>query len=775
MSPRESQQKDDISLYINDQEYIANNYVMKCFTVTMIVYATAFILNIMGIFVIRQDLMLKAFIPSVAIYVISFVVSKIMLPSNRIKKYIILSGSIYVFTITGVFITYHAILVTLLPFLYAALYSSKRVMTFVYIMTTISTVVIVYCGYFFGLCDANMLLLTTGTVSDYVVNGVLTLMEVNPNPAVSLFLFFVLPRCLIYVAFMAVCNSIFRIVSGSLEKARLSEELARAKEEAELANKAKSKFLARMSHEIRTPINAIFGMNEMIIRESEEPAIRKYAKDVKDSSELLLNIVNDILDSSKIESGMMELVESEYDIHTLLNDLHNMTIIKAKEKNLELEFIVDQSLPCKYYGDDQRIRQVLLNLLSNGVKYTNHGKITLQVSGERQGEYAVLHYFVRDTGMGIREEDIDKLYDEFRRFDIDKNRYVEGTGLGITIAQQFLKLMGSELQIHSEYEKGSEFSFKLVQKIVDETPIKDSEQKFNPSASEEKKQLRFTAEKAKILVVDDYQMNIKVFKNLVKFAKMQISEAISGNECLELLEKQKFDVIFLDHMMPGLDGIETLRIIHQRNLCENVPIIMLTANAIIGDKERYLEEGFDDFLSKPIIPELLTEMLLKYLPPEYIVSEGDNKLKPQTVTPENSNISKQNKEEDETTMIKVTQEEHFEAVRAALPELNYEAGLNTCRGDEDFYLELLTDFSELPIKAELSKLLADKDAANYAIQVHGFKNNAYTIGAKEIGDLAYELEKLTKAADWTNVPELQDQMFRLYDSVCERFNAIVVV
>ncbi|MBO5341182.1 MAG: response regulator [Lachnospiraceae bacterium] len=775
MSPRELQQKDDISLYINDQEYIANNYVMKCFTVTMIVYATAFILNIMGIFVIRQDLMLKAFIPSVAIYVISFIVSKIMLPSNRIKKYIILSGSIYVFTITGVFITYHAILVTLLPFLYAALYSSKRVMTFVYIMTTISTVVIVYCGYFFGLCDANMLLLTTGTVSDYVVNGVLTLMEVNPNPAVSLFLFFILPRCLIYVAFMAVCNSIFRIVSGSLEKARLSEELARAKEEAELANKAKSKFLARMSHEIRTPINAIFGMNEMIIRESEEPAIRKYAKDVKDSSELLLNIVNDILDSSKIESGMMELVESEYDIQTLLNDLHNMTIIKAKEKNLDLEFIVDQSLPCKYHGDDQRIRQVLLNLLSNGVKYTNHGKITLQVSGERQGEYAVLHYSVRDTGMGIREEDIDKLYDEFRRFDIDKNRYVEGTGLGITIAQQFLKLMGSELQIHSEYEKGSEFSFKLVQQIVDETPIKDLEQKFNPSASEEKKQLRFTAEKAKILVVDDYQMNIKVFKNLVKFAKMQISEAISGNECLELLEKQKFDVIFLDHMMPGLDGIETLRIIRQRNLCENVPIIMLTANAIIGDKERYLEEGFDDFLSKPIIPELLTEMLLKYLPPEYIVSEGDNKLKPQTVTPENSNISKQNKEEDETTMIKVTQEEHFEAVRAALPELNYEAGLNTCMGDEDFYLELLTDFSELPIKAELSKLLADKDAANYAIQVHGFKNNAYTIGAKEIGDLAYELEKLTKAADWTNVPELQDQMFRLYDSVCERFNAIVVV
>lgn len=772
---KKAEQKDDISLYINNQEYIANNYVMKCFTVTMLVYTTAFILNILNIFVIRQDLMLKAYIPSVLIYLAALIVSRMMSPSNKIKKYIILSGSIYVFTITGVFITYHAILVTLLPFLYAALYSSKRVMTFVYIMTTASTVVIVYCGYFFGLCDANMVLLTTGSLSDYVVNNVFTLTEVNPNPVISLFLFFILPRCLIYVAFMAVCNSIFTIVSGSLEKARLSEELELAKEEAELANHAKSKFLAKMSHEIRTPINAIFGMNEMIIRESEEPAIRKYAKDVKDSSELLLNIINDILDSSKIESGMMEIVENEYEIRSLLNDLHNMTIIKAKEKNLELEFDVDASLPSKYYGDDKRIRQVLLNLLSNGVKYTNQGKVTLKVTCEKKDGYAVLHYSVKDTGIGIKAEDIDKLYDEFLRFDMDKNRNIEGTGLGMTIAQQFLKLMGSELQIQSEYGKGSEFSFELVQKIMDETPVGDFKQELKASVTEKKSRLRFTAESAKVMVVDDYEMNIKVFKNLVKTTGMQICEAISGNECLEILEKEKFDIIFLDHMMPGLDGIETLKIIRERNLCENVPIIMLTANAIIGDRERYLGEGFDDFLTKPIMPEQLDEMLLMYLPKECVVMEEDEAVVTETIAgqeiPHNNNI----KEKEDFIMIKVTKEEHFNAVRSNLPELDYAAGLATCMNDEDFYLELLTDFSELPIKEELSKYLADKDAKNYAIHVHGFKNNAYTVGAKEIGDLAFELEKLTKADVWDNVPALQERMFAMYDSVCERYNAITVI
>ncbi len=751
-----TKEKDDIALYIKDQEYIANNYVMKCFTVTMWVYTTAFVLNLLDILVVQQDLMFKGYVPSMVIYIASVIVSKCMSPSNKIKKYIILSGSIYVFTIAGVFITYHAILVTLLPFLYATLYSSKRVLRFVYIMTTLSTVIIVYCGYFFGLCDANMALLTSGSLAQHSQDGVFILTQVNPNPWLTLMLFFVLPRCLIYIAFMSVCSSIFTIVSGSIERARLTSELEKAKEEAERANQAKSKFLARMSHEIRTPINAIFGMNEMIMRESTEPPIQKYAKDVRDSSEVLLNIINEILDSSKIESGMMEIVENDYEISSLINDIYNMTSIKAKEKNLELEFDISPEIPSKYCGDEQRIRQVLLNLLSNAVKYTNQGKVTLKVTGEKQDDLAVLHFTVKDTGIGIREEDIDKLYDEFERFDAKRNKNVEGTGLGMTIAQQFLQLMGSELQIQSTYEKGSEFSFSLKQKIVDETPIGDLRKKFKEAELAQDARVHFTAAKARVLVVDDYRMNLKVFRSLVKSTGIQVSEAESGRACIQLLKEQKFDIVFLDHMMPDMDGVETLHIIKHENLCENTPVIMLTANAIIGDRERFLDEGFDDFLTKPIMPDLLDKMLLDYLPAEYILYENERK-------------------ESEVQMIKVTQEEYFDAIRTKLPELDYKMGLATCAGDSDFYLELLKDFTELTIRDELNRFLKEEDAKNYCIRVHGFKNNAYSIGAKEIGDLAYELEKLTKDNVLDKVAELQRHMFELYDSVCRRYNEVIVV
>ena len=292
---------DDISVYITDQEYIANNYVVKCFNVTMLVYAATFVLNLLGVFVIKQELMWKAFIPSVLIFFLVHFVIRFVPLSNEKIKYFILFCIVAVFTLTGVFITYHAVLVSLLPFLYAALYSSKKAMRYVYILTVISTIIVVYGGYFYGLCDANMVLLTANETQDYIMNGEFILTQVNSNPHLSLMLFFVMPRCLIYIAFMAVCSSLFNIVSGSLEKAKLSAELEKAKVEAENASLAKSQFLARMSHEIRTPINAILGMNEMILRESKEADTREYASDVKEASTILLSIVNEILDSSKIE------------------------------------------------------------------------------------------------------------------------------------------------------------------------------------------------------------------------------------------------------------------------------------------------------------------------------------------------------------------------------------------------------------------------------------------------------------------------------------------
>lgn len=606
--------KDDISLYLDNQEYIANNYVMKCFAVTMFVFTGTFILNLLGVFVIDQKLMLSAYIPSVIIYLSVFIVSKLVSLSDIRIKYLILFCIVAMFTIVGVFLTYHVVLVLFLPILYAVLYSSKPLMRYVYFLTIISTIVMVYGGYYYGLCDANMVLLTTSSMDKYVSGGLFILNELNPNPVLSLMLFFIIPRCFIYLAFMVACSSLYNIVSGSLEKARLTAELEKAKEAAESANRAKSQFLAKMSHEIRTPVNAVMGMNEMIIRESSEDNIKSYAMDAKNSSVQLLGIINDILDSAKIESGKMEIVPVKYEICSMLNDLYNMINVRATQKNLKLIFDIDSKLPSKYFGDDKRLKQILVNLLTNAVKYTEKGTVTLKLEGRVEADTATLCFSVKDTGIGIRKEDISKLNDAFARLDISRNRNVEGTGLGMNIVQQLLKLMGSELKIESEYEKGSEFSFELVQKVTDHKELGSFREKLVNASAQKQFRSRFTAPDARILVVDDNIMNLKVFKGLLKETSIQITEAGSGRECLELLKKQSFDMVFLDHMMPDMDGVETFEEIKKRELCRGVPVIMLTANAIVGDKERYLEMGFDDFLSKPIVPGKLDEMIISFIP-----------------------------------------------------------------------------------------------------------------------------------------------------------------
>ncbi len=741
------------------EELTANKYVLRCFTVLAVLLTISFVFNIFDIFIIDKKLMLFAYIPTSIIYLIVMITSMCIPLYSRRSKYFILTGIILNFTIIGIFLTYHTVLLFLFPLIFATLYSSKKIMRYLSVLTVCGTFISVYGGYYFGLCDANMALLTYSNLATHTVGNQFTLTTVATTP-VQLLLFYIVPRCLIYMACAVLCSSLYNILSNSLEKAHLADELKKAmkeaekaKEEAIAANHAKTLFLAKISHEIRTPVNAILGMNEMIFRESDDPQIRHYAHDAKDSSLSMLNIINDILDTTKLEAGMMELVPVKYHMGSLLNDIYNTIHAKAKEKGLELFFEISPSIPSKYFGDDLRLRQVLVNLLTNAVKYTDAGTVTLQLTGTVDRGHARLYFSIKDTGVGIHADDIAKLTNAYLRLDLNHNRNIEGTGLGLNIVQQILKLMDSTLEIESVPGRGSTFAFSILQPIVDANPLSDFSNIRTNTDWDRPYESSFTAPGAKVLAVDDNQMNLNVFCHLLKLSKVQVTTATSGQECLSLLEQNTYDIIFLDHMMPQMDGIETFRNIKKQHLAPHTPIIMLTANAIIGSKEQYLQEGFHDFLSKPILPERLDQMLMKHLPDKYINNDTDETTPEQQTILETDNL--------------------LERLNKLLPEIDTDMGLATCCGDADFYGEILQDFIALPIKSELTTFLAAQDAPNYCTRVHGFKSNAYSVGAKVLGDLAFKMEQLSRNNDLTEIPDLQEQLFAQYDHICTTIKILI--
>ena len=408
----------------------------------------------------------------------------------------------------------------------------------------------------------------------------------------------------------------------------LIEQLKEEKELADRANRAKSTFLASMSHEIRTPIHAVVGMSEMILRESKEDAILSYAGDIHSAAGSLLSIVNGILDFSKIESGRMEILPVSYQLSSLIHDIYLLIADRAEKKNLMLQVHVDESLPSTLYGDDIRLKQIVTNLLTNAVKYTESGSVTLDITGTVQNETCELLVQVKDTGIGIREEDIQKLFQAFERIEEKRNRTIEGTGLGINITQQLLILMGSTLHVESVYGEGSCFSFRLKQKVIQREPIGNLEERLQNEKRQEVHRAGFRAPDVQVLVTDDIEMNRRVFRGLLKQTDILVAEAASGQESLTKAREEKYDLIFMDNMMPDMDGIETMQRLRADVWGKNTktPIIMLTANAIAGAKEEYERAGFDGYLSKPIDPKKLEAIICQFLSEDRILRFGGDEV-----------------------------------------------------------------------------------------------------------------------------------------------------
>ncbi|SEQ01559.1 Hpt domain-containing protein [Lachnospiraceae bacterium RM5] len=531
-----------------------------------------------------------------------------------------------------------------------------------------------------------------------------------------------------------------------------NRKLSEAAEHANQANEAKSYFLSTMSHDIRTPMNAILGLNEMVLRDSRDEKILDYSEKIRTAGNTLLGLINDILDFSKIEAGKMDIINVDYSFVSMMNDLVNMVQKKTEDKGLVFNLDIDSGIPSTLNGDEIRIKQVITNILTNAVKYTREGSVTFSVKYEKipdKTDTVILKISVADTGIGIKSEDINRMFKAFERVEEKRNRNIEGTGLGITIAQSFLVKMGSYLQVESVYGEGSVFYFNLEQKVVNWDPIGDYEDTFRLSMKERKTyREKFTAPLAKVLVVDDAPVNLTVFSGLLSRTKIQIDTAEGGDEAIRMYRKKQYDVIFLDHMMPDKDGIEVLE--EMRGLKETpndkTPIICLTANAISGMSEMYIKAGFDDYMTKPIDPERLEGMLLQYLPKEKIAPASDEYPDDENVIPD--------------------------FVRR-INAIDVGAGLKHCGNSKSYMLTLKRYLDTSVENADnIESLFAVGDIKNTTIKVHALKSTSRIIGAMKLGDFAAKLEKAGDAGDTKMLEEELPKLIAQYRKLAEELEPL---
>lgn len=551
-----------------------------------------------------------------------------------------------------------------------------------------------------------------------------------------------------------------------IKRLRKEQQLEEDLEMEKAANEAKSQFLSNMSHEIRTPINAVLGFDEMIIRETRERGTLKYATDIKTAGETLLQLINDILDLSRIESGRLEIEDRKFDLSEMLNGLISMADVQASNKGLQLMTHINPDIPSFLRGDEMRVRQCAMNILSNAVKYTEEGTVTLNVDYLTIDSHTIeLTIQVTDTGIGIKKEDLERIFTPYERLEEGLERHIQGTGLGLDIVRRILEKMGSRLEVRSIYGEGSTFFFTLRIPVEGWEPLGDVFKRYEETKLEMNRYHEsFQAPDARILVIDDTNMNLMVIRGLLKRTRIQIDTADSGREALQMICREQYDMIFIDHKMPGMDGIETLHAMDalEGSLNKDTIKVALTANAISGAREEYIGVGFDDYLSKPINMDKLEKMLIHYIPKDLIVMEGDEGYVAFVEEGANYQDVEQTGEEE----VDLSEFDDLQGI-------DIKVALKNC-DQVDILREALYEFYvTIEKKSEDIQRFADnKDYRNYTIAVHALKGNARLVGAGKLSSDAAYLEQCGNEENEVVIMEETPKLLEFYRSYLEKLAPI---